>query len=506
MAITWRNVESNLGFRDAGMLLRTAQDSFNESTSSLADILKQYQQTNDYNYGVQKENNTNAYLDRVNSYRTPEELEAARKSGELDQLRQQFGGLIDSSKIRGAEDARFQSLQDSLLRNNEVEDSVRTRNERGIKDELLSAIYSGDEGKYRQLKDSHELLNEGELDKLWSEAARQRAQDERATRQDQRAQIQLGMQQTRFGWERENQDDLRLRREAERTANDLLTKSLSERERSLQRTQEGHMSLAGDFAAQGVRISNGAPDFSNIPEERRPAIEQAYAEEAQRRGLVGLPSDTQFRQNLVSSLSQIRGLSPDRVVQLGDSATDLFTRRNAMAPGDEALAAQLQQRLEADYEQRLKEDPYTQTEYNPDAAATKLLESTFSADWDPDGIGGADRKRRELFSSVRNALDKGIPVTEGGSERIAIPMELARIALVGVADDSGKYEDFEKNVRKLLENPGVLEQVKRAQNVHSQYMTDRDDVKRQVRVQAGLPANSVLDLDRALQRRLERGN
>lgn len=109
--IRWDNV-NGAGLSEAGRPLEAAQRSFLGAFDTVGNVLQQRQQLEDQNWQNTRTNNTNAFLDAVAKYRSPEELRAAQaQGGALDQLRSGFGNQVDANAIRGAADAQVAKLQ-----------------------------------------------------------------------------------------------------------------------------------------------------------------------------------------------------------------------------------------------------------------------------------------------------------------------------------------------------------------------------------------------------------
>ena len=113
--ITWQNVEApNLHFIAQGF--NSAQAGISEGFKNLADTLKQETNTNVANWDNQAKNNTEKfYSDVASQFKTPEEYQAALKSGLVDQLRQQYGAQIDQAGARKYADERLGTLQQRAL-------------------------------------------------------------------------------------------------------------------------------------------------------------------------------------------------------------------------------------------------------------------------------------------------------------------------------------------------------------------------------------------------------
>ena len=127
--ITWQNVSAPSA-RDAILAGSMAQQYVNSGFDNLNKVLAQVTKTNIENWDNQKNNNTQAFLDQLNQYRTPEELQAAQASGALDALRQRYGPQVDQAAIRTAEDGRLSTLQQRSLtgidyKNKSLENELR---------------------------------------------------------------------------------------------------------------------------------------------------------------------------------------------------------------------------------------------------------------------------------------------------------------------------------------------------------------------------------------------
>jgi hypothetical protein len=141
LPITWRNVEAP-DFSGASRMLSQAQVGFNNGFAQFQDILKNQEATAESNWKVTRDNNTQAFLDSVNRYRTPEEYQAALESGALDVSR--FGPQIDRSAARNALDGRLSILQDRTTKANQFADQIKAREAQPIIDQLSTMAVSDD--------------------------------------------------------------------------------------------------------------------------------------------------------------------------------------------------------------------------------------------------------------------------------------------------------------------------------------------------------------------------
>ncbi|WP_289100974.1 hypothetical protein [uncultured Marinobacter sp.] len=131
--ITWRNVSggsNNL----AGSLLTGAEGSFNSAFDSLRKSLDGYTE------GV-TDRNTQKFTEMLGQYRTPEELQAAREAGEIQNFRQGLGRLVDANAINpAAVDQRLATLRDQANQQYEYDQTQLTRQEQPLVGEASARI------------------------------------------------------------------------------------------------------------------------------------------------------------------------------------------------------------------------------------------------------------------------------------------------------------------------------------------------------------------------------
>ena len=145
--ITWQNVEApNLRFIAQGF--NSAQAGISEGFKNLADTLKQETNTNVANWDNQAKNNTEKfYSDVASQFKTPEEYQAALKSGFIDQLRQQYGPQIDQAGVRKYMDERPGILMDRLTKEQAYGDAQTKRGQRDYINGFAQAIAAAKSGE-----------------------------------------------------------------------------------------------------------------------------------------------------------------------------------------------------------------------------------------------------------------------------------------------------------------------------------------------------------------------
>ena len=151
MAITWRNIEG--GNQMVSMMgMRDAQRSMTDSFQGLQDVLKQYQGQEKANWDAGKEQNTQAFLDRLSQVKTPEEMAALQASGELDRLKAGFGARIDRSAVRNALDTRGDFLRQQATNQMTYDNTAQDHKDAPILNGFLAEARQIDIGDPKQVE------------------------------------------------------------------------------------------------------------------------------------------------------------------------------------------------------------------------------------------------------------------------------------------------------------------------------------------------------------------
>ena len=149
--ITWRNVDAP-DLRGAAGMLQLANTGINSGFDKLNQVLQNEQATTDANWKVQRDNNTQAFLNSINQYRTPEEYQAALASGALNAG--QYGAQIDQAAVRSALDGRLSVLQDRTVKANQHADMIKAREAAPIVDKLSTMALSEDKAVRQSAKEA----------------------------------------------------------------------------------------------------------------------------------------------------------------------------------------------------------------------------------------------------------------------------------------------------------------------------------------------------------------
>lgn len=104
--VTWNNVYSPMP--DTSRQMDSARGSMNGAFDQLRNVINAQEDTDRANWNVQKNNNTQDYLEALYSKKTVEDLLANQEA--LDQKRIGYGAQIDRNVARDAFDARLSTL------------------------------------------------------------------------------------------------------------------------------------------------------------------------------------------------------------------------------------------------------------------------------------------------------------------------------------------------------------------------------------------------------------
>lgn len=242
------------------------------------------------------------------------------------------------------------------------------------------------------------------------------------------------------------------------------------------------------------------PDFSGVPEEGRAAVLADFSKRAEEAGVKPLSSATELRRQLVDTLSQYKNLPSEKIAPLADNFLSTLSSRNALAPEDQAVLDNAIKVEQGNYQQQLKTDPFTKTEFNPAQVTAELLGKAAGKDWDPVNIlTSTETMRNQLMTAINQSLTKGVGVTrkDGSKTNVPVPRELAELAISGT--ENIEAADYNANLINLLSRPEVLEQVERGQNVHTNYANRVSALKEQFHGAKGVRPFSLEQFERSLK-------
>ena len=140
--ITWRNVEAaNPAL--ASRPMEAAGNSVNNAFDIFSKLIQQRQGVDNANMAAVEEGGKQAYLDRLQQAKTPEEVAALEASGELNTLAQGLSATT-RAQLRGAAEARLTSTRQGVTAGQQYEDGVIARRDRPREQEVAALLGRGE--------------------------------------------------------------------------------------------------------------------------------------------------------------------------------------------------------------------------------------------------------------------------------------------------------------------------------------------------------------------------
>lgn len=212
--ITWRNVDApSLG--DPTRTLALAQNSINTAFDQFARPLQQMEQTNDQNWKVAKENNTNEVLNFLSGFKTVEDAQAAIDSGAVQNMMSRMGAQVDQNKVRQAQTSVIPELQQRFTQGVAYSNAKATEAEKPIVGALTALIPDVKNRKHlaqaAQQYQEAGMLRPEVVAKLLDEARsydRNDAEWQLKLNADKRAEQQLGLQRQQLEEQRKERQRL----------------------------------------------------------------------------------------------------------------------------------------------------------------------------------------------------------------------------------------------------------------------------------------------------------
>lgn len=276
MPITWRNIEAPSLAGVAGMA-ESARRTFNDAMTSLRGSFDEYGEQIQTQWDQGKEANTQAFLDKLAQYKTPEELAAAQAAGEIQEFRQQFGNKIDAATVRDAEANMQQKLIERITAQNQYGDYNLDRGQRDQINETAMRAAQGDPKAIEAMKAfqnnpyfaDYLKTNQG----LLNEFNTNRREDTKVALEGER----VGFERERVGFERDNHQftvNERKRQEQERK---LINKALFGTESQ----QDGTAALVAGGRAGLVDAENVLLAQSNLQKLNKTASQLTQGQESE---------------------------------------------------------------------------------------------------------------------------------------------------------------------------------------------------------------------------------
>lgn len=146
--IRWDNVGGG-GIAEASAPMLNAANLFNNAISGLQGAVKDTENVGQANWQNQKANNTTEFLNGLYSkYTNADDLNAAIKNGDIAKQLSGYGYQIDSGAVRGAADARMQSLMQQATQKISYDHAMTDERTAKALDDAHAAAYKGDQAGF----------------------------------------------------------------------------------------------------------------------------------------------------------------------------------------------------------------------------------------------------------------------------------------------------------------------------------------------------------------------
>lgn len=499
MPITWKNIEAPSLMGVAGMA-ESARRTFNDAVSALRSGFDEYGQQIQTQWDQGKEANTQAFLDQLAQYKTPEELAAAQAAGALQNLKAQFGNKIDRNAVRDAETTAAEQLMKRITTQNLYQDDTRRRGERDQMDVGRNYLLAKDYAGFDKWAAEYNLLDEPQLHELKRTYQRQDGQDSRAERQ-------LGISLNRA-----NQENIRFKQEQDAfKQKQFLGQQLAQ---SVQEIQQYDLATGQAMTAAAKKLGiplddDGLPVFSDDPIGQ--SSQRLFLSELEKQGIdpMGRTQSVNGMLNRYMAAPEMQNASIDQILYGRDALMKGITAINQLDPVsqsqlDAAKSAEAEQlkivinaRKEAQQAEAAK-NPF----YNPTKdveKSTANIMSKLPKDFDP--VGWDSHQKQLLESKIREYL------SEGMSEDFVLNA-VNTVAEMGTltADTDDNFNDYMDEyfpVTKLAEQKLAADGMrsKHAQELRqleAEAIAEQKRFERALRKAQGLPAESPAESLRRL--------
>lgn len=479
--ITWRSLQSNPA-AGVGGLLRGAESSFNGAFDTLNSQLKDYQQTDADNWKLGKEQNTNQYLDKINSFKTIEELAAAQASGELDALKSQYGAQVDSTAIRGADAAMLDTLRNRAIQTVEYNNTQRDEREAPIIDRIKSLYAQNKPEEAQALALQNDFRNDAAVAEYGQTQLNNYAKMKYAANADRRAgseearQIRAANENTTlFNQKQDSYRDIE-------AYNRLTREAMIEDEQVQSAAARAEQDVFGQF---GAVDQNGNIDTTQLSADKLQEAKSALANHpdiirAQER------SSKVIQEGLRSSVASLKTLSPESVATAGNIVYQAEATRETLQGDDKAAFDTKLGEIERTFSTRdstynlafeevARNNPFvkelsTESKVSPEVLLSWMGEK--DKDGNPlfDPAWSNEAQKKGMLDTVADTVNK--PMKLGNFEGV-VPQSVVKRALLEIDGNSGRATDLgdqlKTSIRRIMEREGTVDSILQAQNAVDQH-------------------------------------
>lgn len=490
MPITWKSVSGSSGAGNAAVgakLFEQSREAMNDGFGGLRDLLRQNQATDLANWDQVKENNTNAALDKLYQYASPEAYAAAQASGQLA-VDPAYGAQVDARAVRNAAEARLGILQNAAMDTQKYKDVQTEVAARPLLDQYYALKTPQERAAFRAQYDLG--LNEGQL-------ADAEQTQQLALNQDSRAATELGLRQQTTASTLRN-DKLNYDRLVQQATDDKTTRQIDDMVGDFnvqldQRDQEVFKGLSTLATSIGIPLNptTGEPDIDKMDPVNNPGDKiklAAYKAKADELGLTGF-NPAEERKAFVQKIGADYGNRFAEVAVKGTSNAiptykDMTEQERAVVDREKNKVESVYAQRKADLDARTSLNSLANT--NPDAFKdTKAIEEMAK------GAATTDaevEQLKETIQEVRATTDPWV-------------LNLA-VSMVSGREESSSWNFLtEKRDDQLLEaialiekDPSLKKQITEAQAIQKERIKFNADLLKKDSELAGAEKNAIRSL------------
>jgi hypothetical protein len=480
--ITWRTLQgdSSVG---AASIIDSARGAFNDGFGALQGVLDKERATSEANWDNTKQNNTNQFLDKLNAFKTPEELAAAQASGELDALRSQYGAQVDSGAIRGADAAMLDTLRTRANQTVEYENTQRDQREAPIIDQIKSLYAQNKPEEAQALAQQNDFRDDAAVAEYGQSQVRGFTQDLYDANSDSRAGSAEARQVTAAN---QNTTLFTQGQEAHRdtqTYNRITREAMIEDEQVQSAASRAEQEVFRQF---GAVDQSGNIDVSQLSADKMQEAQSALANHpdivrSQER------SSKVIQEGLRASVASLKTLSPESVATAGNIVYQAEATRETLQGDDKAAFDTKLGEIEKvfstrdstynmAFEEVARNNPYvkeltTESKVSPEVLLSWMGEK--DKDGNPlfDPAGRNDLQKRGMFDVVTDMIHTPM---EFGNLKVKVPQSVVKQALIITSSNSGYADlgtELETNIRRIMERDGKVDSILQAQNAVDQHRT-----------------------------------
>lgn len=487
--ITWRNIGATVSPGSASSM-SAGTTGVQQALGALGDIISRQQEMNVNNAKLQREANTQSYLDQV-AASTLEQLSNADYRSGLEAQRDAMGMNLDRAATRDAITKQISAQQNQAAATQKFDDMQAEVGQRGIVDQLRTLAAEGRAGEVNQILAEQQLINEGEIRKeltgvqdaiqnrQYRAAGEQRAQAA-ANRAAEAHSLSMAAGRENLAFTREQRDELRRDRDEAKLVSGTIATTFQDYDESRQ-AQSEIMRIVGKEVGMPTD-DQGMPDMSRASQDQLDAFSNALNEA----GVQANTSATERRNAALKSLVDA-GVSSKGIAQ-AKQEMELRESLEGLAPQDRvkveatigAVNAELdtlQRTATEDYEREVARNPFVEPDKDPLGSVNKIVDKAVKSGF------GWEGDRQDLNNMLVDFATNGIKLPDGRTA--VVPSKLLEQAFnttnTWLFKNAG---DVEKRIIELMTTDGMTQMREDAPTIRENFLKTVSDIANQKRSNA----------------------